>query len=100
MEQSNASVVAFAWFRPEEWHELKLICPDLHDTYEEWLTEVHVAIEALGSPLKDQVVKVVLAADALQRWKHATGREVNSKVRARLAAKGARKTNVYVTDRR
>jgi len=93
MEQSNVSVMAFAWFRPEEWHELKLICPDLHDTYAEWLAEVHAAIEALGSPLKDQVVKVVLTADELQKWKRATGREVNSKVRARLAAKGARKTD-------
>jgi hypothetical protein len=89
MEQSNVSMVAFAWFRPEEWHELKLICPDLHDTYEEWLANVHAAIEALGSPLKDQVVKVVLTADELRKWKRATGREVNSKVRARLAVKGA-----------
>jgi len=37
MQQSNVSVVAFAWFRPEQWHELKRICPDLDDTYEEWL---------------------------------------------------------------
>jgi len=49
-------------------------------------------IEALGSPLKDQVVKVVLTADALRKWKRATGREVDSKVRARLAVKGAKLT--------
>jgi hypothetical protein len=92
MERSNVSVIALAWFRPEEWHEIKRICPDLPDTYEEWLADVHAAIEAMGSPLKDEVVKVVLTANALRKWKRATGREVDSKVRARLAAKGAEET--------
>jgi hypothetical protein len=86
-------VIAFAWFRPEEWHELKRISPDLDDTYEEWLAKVHDIIEAMGSSLKDQVVKVVLTADALRKWKRATGREVDSRVRARLAAKVAEATN-------
>jgi hypothetical protein len=44
MERSNVSVIALAWFRPEEWHEIKRICPDLPDTYEEWLADVHAAI--------------------------------------------------------
>jgi hypothetical protein len=93
MERSNLSVIAFAWFRPEEWHELKRICPDLDDTYEEWLAKVHAIIEEMDSPLKDLVVKVVLTADALRKWKRATGREVDSRARARLAAKGAEATN-------
>jgi len=31
-----------AWFRPEDWEELKSLCPpgDLHDTYEEWFENV------------------------------------------------------------
>jgi hypothetical protein len=93
MERSSISVIALAWFRPEEWQELRRICPDLHDTYEEWLVDVHATIEAVGSPLQGQVVKVVLTADELRKWKLATGREVDSKIRARLAAKGARETN-------
>jgi hypothetical protein len=86
-------MIGLAWFRPEEWQELKRICPDLQDTYEEWLANVQAPIEAMGSPLKDQVVKVVLTADELRKWKRATGREVDSKARARLAAKGANETN-------
>ena len=29
-----------AWFRPEDWEELKRLCPagDLQDTYEEWVS--------------------------------------------------------------
>ncbi|MEH2562613.1 hypothetical protein [Bradyrhizobium sp. AZCC 2289] len=93
MERSNVSVVALAWFRREEWNELKRICPDLHDTYEEWLADAQAGIEALGSPLKDQVVKVILTVDELRKWKRATGREIDGKVRARLAVKGANQTN-------
>jgi hypothetical protein len=33
MEQSRVRMVALAWFRPEEWDELRVLC----DTYEEWL---------------------------------------------------------------
>jgi len=57
MERSNVSMIALAWFRPEEWHELKRICPDLQDTYKEWLANAHSGLEALGGPLNDQVVK-------------------------------------------
>ena len=74
MKRSNVSVIALAWFRPEEWHEIKRICPDLPDTYEEWLADVHAAIEAMGSPLKDEVVKVVLTADALRFIESTTAR--------------------------
>ncbi|MGC2775289.1 MAG: hypothetical protein WA418_06575 [Bradyrhizobium sp.] len=91
MERSSM-VIALAWYRPEEWEDLKLICPDLHDTYEEWLASAQDTIEGLG-PLKEQVVKVVLTADELRKWKRATGRKVDSKVRSQLAIKRARKTD-------
>ena len=85
------STITVAWFRPEEWSELKRLCPDLHDTYEEWLTNAEAGIEALGSPLKEQVVKIVLTVDDLEEWQRDTGREIDSAVRAELAMKGGSK---------
>jgi hypothetical protein len=38
-----------AWFRPEDWEELKLLCPgDLQDTYEEWYENVQGGLKGLG----------------------------------------------------
>jgi hypothetical protein len=93
MERSNVSVIAVAWFRPEEWPDLKRLCPDLQDTYQEWLANAEAGIEALGSPLKEQVVKIILTVDELRQWKRATGRKVDSKVRSNLAAKAGAKNN-------
>ncbi|UFZ05417.1 hypothetical protein LQG66_03620 [Bradyrhizobium ontarionense] len=92
-KEPSTIMIALAWYRPEEWEDIKQICPDLHDTYEEWLASAQATIEGLGSPLKEQVVKVVLTADELRKWKRATGRKVDGKVRSQLAAKHARKTD-------
>jgi hypothetical protein len=92
MERSSTKI-ALAWYRPEEWADLKLICPDLHDTYEEWLASAQATIEGLSSTFKEQVVRVVLTADELRQWKRATGRKVDGKVRSQLAVKRASKTD-------
>lgn len=91
MNLEHGATIALAWYRPEEWEDIKLICPDLHDTYEEWLASAQDTIDALGNPLKDQVVKVVLTASELKKWKRATGRKVDGRVRSQLAAKRAEK---------
>ncbi|GLH75222.1 hypothetical protein SSBR45G_01300 [Bradyrhizobium sp. SSBR45G] len=91
MDSEQDMQIALAWYRPEEWDDIKLICPDVHDTYEEWLASAQNTIDALGSPLKDNVVKVVLTASELRKWKRATGRKVDAKVRSQLAVKRARK---------
>jgi hypothetical protein len=90
-DRSAVSTIAVAWFRPEEWTDLKRLCPDLQDTYDEWLANALAGIEALGSPLKEQVVKVVLTVDDLKNWQRSTGRKVDSKVRSNLAIKVAMK---------
>ena len=84
MKKSNIAGIAVAWFRADEWHELKTLCPDLQNTYEEWLRNAEAGIDALG-PVKNQVEKVILTTDQLRNWKRATGRKIDSKVRARLA---------------
>jgi hypothetical protein len=37
IETSADMVVAIAWYQPDEWDQLRQLCPDLDDTYEEWL---------------------------------------------------------------
>ena len=84
MKKSNIAGIAVAWFRADEWHELKTLCPDLQNTYEEWLRNAEAGIDALG-PLENPVEKVILTIDQLRDWKRATGRKIDSKVRAQLA---------------
>jgi hypothetical protein len=91
MDEGDVSVIAIAWYEPEEWADLKRLCPDLHDTYEEWLSSVETTIAALGSSPKEQIVKTVLTVDELRRWKRATGRDVDGKVRSQLAIKAAKR---------
>ena len=86
MERSNSSIIAVAWFRPEQWSDLQRLCPDLDDTYQEWLAKAEAAIEVLERSAEHQVVKIVLTVDLLRRWKRATGRKVDSKARRSLAA--------------
>lgn len=83
-------VVAAAWYRPEEWADLKRLCPDLDDAYEDWLASAEKAIASLRER-SFHVVKIVLTADELKRWKRATGREVTRKVRSQLASRLAKR---------
>src|ERR1039457_1089938 len=72
MERSNISMIAVAWFRPDEWRQIKRVSPDLQDTHAEWLANAEAGIEAFGSPLKEQVIKVILTVDELRKWKQST----------------------------
>jgi hypothetical protein len=85
-------VIAVAWYKPEEWADLRRLCPDLDDTYQEWLTGAETAIAGISSAT-EQVIKVVLTVDELRRWKRATGREVDAKVRSQLAVKAAKRNH-------
>ncbi|MGJ5008661.1 hypothetical protein ACQR05_12890 [Bradyrhizobium oligotrophicum] len=81
--------IALAWFKPEEWDDIRRICPDLHDTYEEWLPSVQEVIDTIGDRPDQRVVKVILTAAELRTWQRATGRKVDGRVRSQLAAKRA-----------
>lgn len=92
MESSNDLVIAVAWYRAEEWAELRLLCTDLDDTYQDWLTGAEAAVEDLKGK-SFRVVKIFLTVDALRRWKRATGREIDGKTRSRLAERAARRAD-------
>ncbi|WP_315798520.1 hypothetical protein [Bradyrhizobium sp. SZCCHNRI3043] len=83
--------IALAWFKPEEWEDIRRICPDLHDTYEEWLASAQEVIDTIGSRPDERIVKVIPTAVELRKWQRATGRQVDGRVRSQLAARGARK---------
>jgi hypothetical protein len=91
MDEGEVSVIAIASYKPEEWADLKRLCPDLHDIYEEWLSSVETTIAAFGNSPKERIVKTVLTVDELRRWKRATGRDVDGKVRSQLAIKAAKR---------
>ncbi|WP_407157000.1 hypothetical protein [Bradyrhizobium sp. STM 3557] len=94
VEQPDDSIIAVAWYKPEEWADIRRLCPDLHGTYQEWLADAEAMIESLSKSIEGQVMKVDLTVDELRRWKRATGREVDSKVRSQLAMKAAERKHL------
>lgn len=92
-EMSNPTKIAIAWYRKDDWAELKRLCPrpdDLHDTYEEWLANAQEGLKAAGFSEHD-VLKVILTPEDLREWKAANGGEINSQVRAKLVLEAAAK---------
>src|SRR5262249_39107861 len=75
-----------AWFRPEDWEELKLLCPpgDLQDTFEEWSENVQLGLAGLGVT-EDDVEKSILTPDDLRNWQAENAGKIDSRVRAWLA---------------
>jgi hypothetical protein len=93
--QENRSIVAnyfLAWFRPDEWREVKLICPDLHDTYEEWHANAEAGVSAFEAQ-GDHIEKVILTADELGRRERAIGRKIDQSERMSMAAEIGSKRN-------
>ena len=75
-----------AWFRPEDWEELKLLCPpgDLQDTYKEWFENVQDGLKGLDVT-EDEIEKSILTPDDLKNWQASNVGPIDSRVRARLA---------------
>jgi hypothetical protein len=85
MNQSPNFKHIIAWFRPEDWEELKLYCPgDLQDTYEEWYEDVQRRLDRLGVT-EDEVEKSILTPDHLRSWQATSGGKIDSRARALLA---------------
>jgi hypothetical protein len=78
--------LSIAWFRREDWDELKRLCPpgDLQDTYDEWLNNTKTQMVVMDLR-EHEFEKVVLMPDDLRQWRSAHNTEINYEVRARLA---------------
>jgi hypothetical protein len=87
---SNPVKFGVAWFRKEDWAEVKQLCApdDLQDTYEEWLANAQKGLKAAGLAEHD-IQKVILTPKVLRDWKAANGGEITSGVRSMLAATAA-----------
>jgi hypothetical protein len=87
---SSQVKVAVAWFRKEDWAEVKQLCApgDLQGTFEEWLDNAKRGLKAAGFSEHD-IQKVILTAEDLLDWKSSNDGEINSSVRAKLAAEAA-----------
>ena len=75
-----------AWFRPEDWEEIKALCPrdDLQDTYEQWYENVQGGLKGLGAA-EDEIEKSILTPDNLKNWQASNAGPIDSQVRSRLA---------------
>jgi hypothetical protein len=84
--------IAVAWFRKEDWAELKELCApgDLQDTYEEWLSDAQQGVKAAGFSEHD-IQKVILTPEDFRNWKAQNSGDINSSVRAALALSTAAK---------
>ena len=74
-----------AWFRPEDWEEIKALCPphDLQDTHEEWYANVQGGLKGLG--VTEDEIEKSLTPDDLKNWRASNAGPIDSRVRSRLA---------------
>ena len=78
-------VVAFAWYKPEEWEAWKGVCPEFEDTHAGWergALESFQNIQRSGVKLH----KVVLDLEAFLLWCAEHDQERNSAARSRYAS--------------
>jgi hypothetical protein len=86
MTQPLRRHIVMAWFRSEDWEEIKALCPrdDLQDAYESWYEHVQGGLKGLGVT-EDEIEKSILTPDDLRNWQALNVGPINSLVRMRLA---------------
>jgi hypothetical protein len=90
MSLHEESVVAMAWYRPDQWALLRAVSADgerLEGSYEEWLafaSEELRELQARGL----QVRRIDVEVAALVRWCNSQGRLVDGEARAEYALRG------------
>ena len=86
MTQPLRRHIVMAWFRSEDWEEIKALCPrgDLQETYDHWYENVQGGLKGLGVT-EDEIEKSILTPDYLRNWQALNVGPINSLVRMRLA---------------
>jgi hypothetical protein len=88
VQVGGARAVAFAWYTPETWAELRATADDpeaLDESYEAWLASAEDALQSLqsrGVPAKRFPLDVAAAA----AWSRKEGRRFDSAARAAYVA--------------
>jgi len=91
-EQESGTVVGIAWYRPEQWGQLREAVTDpevLEDTHEEWLdiarrTVLDLAREGVRAE------RVDVDVDELANWCRERGRALDGSARAQYATEQLR----------
>ncbi len=84
----NEPVIAFAWYRREEWERLREIAADrdvLEDTYDEWLRSARQTLLSLQAKGR-RVQKTNIGVEELLRWCQSRKVAVDGNARAEFAA--------------
>lgn len=79
-------IVTIPWLRAVDWPQLKTLCPDLQETYEDWMADTEAGLAALDLP-GYAVEKVVITAEQIRQRYRATGRKVDGKARMQMAVR-------------
>jgi hypothetical protein len=80
--------IAFAWYRPEQWHRIRDIssdAEDMDDSYLEWLQLAEEKLNELQSSGL-RVEKIEIDSEQLIRWCNEQGLDINGKSRSKYAA--------------
>ena len=87
MTDSNTRI-AFAWYKPEQWDQLRAVSVDrdrLEDTYTEWVSGAESSFEDYRANGLD-IFKIIIDVNELVAWCKKEGREIDSAARSELAA--------------
>lgn len=69
-QRTAATEIGLGWYRREDWDRLLQMFPDrdkLHDTYDEWLADVHRG-EKLARREGNIVKRIIVDPDKLADW--------------------------------
>jgi hypothetical protein len=91
MAKVPGTLVGMAWYRREDWNELRRIFTDadiLHDTYEKWLYSA-LKIESTAKRFGHRVERVVIDPATFPDWCRERGLATNAEARTRYATEVA-----------
>jgi hypothetical protein len=83
-QRTAATEIGLGWYRREDWDRLLRMFPDrakLHDTYDEWLTDVRRG-EKLVRRKGNVVKRIIVDPDELAAWCASRGLEPVASARA------------------
>jgi len=88
MTNSNTKI-AYAWYKPEQWHQLRAVSIDrdrLEDTFEEWATMAEASLANIHKASGLNTFKIIIDVNELVAWCKKEGKVIDGAARSELAA--------------
>ena len=101
MQRTSATEIGLGWYRREDWDRLLQIFPDranLHDTYDEWLTDVRDG-EKLVRREGNVVKRIIVDPDELAVWCASRGLEPVASARTEYVCEKMRQVGTPTSGR-